>query len=124
MPAKKDSSSVMAGGILLFLGSLIYLYVVFAWYSNGSMLNAWLAAAQFLAPFVMAAAIISSISLFLMSIATAVGKMTKSMHKDAIWKFVMLGALTTIILTAGGSWFYAAIAAFVLTYLGAVWAAM
>jgi len=123
MPAKKNSS-VMAGGALLFLGSLIYLYVVFAWYSSGATVGTWLSAAQFLAPFVVAAAVISSISLFFMGIGTAAGQMTKEMHTNILWKFVMLGALTTIILTAGGSWFYAVIVGFVLTYLGATLAAM
>lgn len=126
MAAKKSMSGV--GGALVFLGSLVYLYVVFTWYSSGAAASAWLAMASFLAPFVVAAAVISAVTLFFMGIGTAT--MGKGSEKDAdmmskiMWKFVMVGAATTIILTGGTSWFYVAIVGFLLTYIGAMAATM
>lgn len=119
--AKKNSMAV-AGGILLLLGSLVYLYVLFTWYSSGTI-GSWLGAAAFLTPFVAAVALVGSISLFFMSIGTIAGKMDKMMT-NVLWKFVMLESVTAVIVTAGGSWFYAVIAAFVLTYIGAMAAGM
>ena len=101
------------------LGSLIYLYVVFSWYSSGAVAGQWLNAAQFLAPFVAAFAVIGAVSLFFMSIGAIAGKMTNEKMNHTLWKFVMLGAISLVILAAGGALFYAVILGFILTYLGA-----
>ncbi|HUB92427.1 MAG TPA: hypothetical protein VL945_00540 [Candidatus Saccharimonadales bacterium] len=127
MAAAKKSSAGMAGGILVFLGSLIYLYVVFTWYNSGAALGAWVSATQFLGPFVVAVAMVSAITLFFMGIGTMSGKATgemKSMMQMVLWRFVMLAGITEIIVTGGGAWFYAAILGFVLTYIGAMASAM
>lgn len=117
----------MAGGILVFLGSLIYLYVVFTWYNSGAALGAWVSATQFLGPFVVAVAMVSAITLFFMSIGVmadkAQGEMKKMMGM-VLWKFTMIAGITEIIVTGGGAWFWAAIVGFILTYLGAMMASM
>ncbi len=122
--AAKKSSSNMAGGVLAFLGSLVYLYVVFTWYGNGAALGSWLSAASFLGPFVVAAAIVSAITLFFMSIGTMAGKPLNEMMRNVLWRFIMLAGVSTIIVTGGSSLFWAAIAGFVLTYIGAIAASM
>ena len=114
----------MAGGVLLLLGSLVYLYVLFSWYSSGAAMGSWLSAAAFLTPFIAAVALIGSISLFFMSIGTIAGKMADKMMMDVLWKFIMLESITSVIVTAGGAWFYPVIGAFVLTYLGGMAASM
>ncbi len=127
--AKKNSMG-LAGGVLLFVGSLIYLYVFFfAWYaaglSNAAALAApWLSAASFLAPFVIAFAVISAIALFFMGIGMMAGKMSGDKEKMAVWKFLILGGMTMLILTGVGQYFYAVVVGFVLTYLGATIAEM
>jgi hypothetical protein len=118
----KKNNSAMAGGVLLLLGSLVYLYVLFSWYNTGTI-GSWLGAAQFLTPFVAAVALVGSISLFFMSIGTMAGKADKMMM-NILWKFVMIESISAVIVTAGGAWFYATIGAFVLTYLGAMAAGM
>ena len=123
--AKKSSGT--AGGALLFVGAVIYLYVVFTWYSSGAAPSAWLNWASFLAPFVVAGAIVSSITLFFMSIGSIAGKVTddmKAMMNQVLWKFVMIGSGTTLILTGGTEWFYYVVLGFVLTYLGAMMESM
>jgi hypothetical protein len=127
MAAAKKSSSSVGGGVLVFLGSLIYLYVVFTWYSSGAALGAWVSATQFFGPFVVAAAMVSAITLFFMSIGAMANKATgemKSMMQMVLWKFVMLAGVTEIIVTGGSGWFYAAILGFILTYIGAMAASM
>ena len=108
---------------MLLLGSLVYLYVLFTWYSSGAI-GSWLSAAQFLTPFVAAVALVGSISLFFMSIGAIAGKMADKAMVNVLWKFIMLEGITAVIVTAGGSWFYAVIGAFVLTYLGGMAANM
>ncbi len=120
--AKKNSSAA-AGGVLLLLGSLVYLYVLFSWYNSG-IVGSWLSAAQFLTPFVAAVALIGSISLFFMSIGTLAGKMSDKTMMNVLWKFVMFESVTSVIITATTSSFYAVIGAFILTYLGALAAGM
>jgi hypothetical protein len=124
MAAKKKSSG-LAGGVLIFLGSLIYLYIIFSsyqtWYGGGS-LGAWLGAAQFLGPFVAAFAVISAITLFFMSFGVASGKMPDMMK--TVWKVIMLAGVTSLIVAAGGVLFYVSVAAFVLAFLGAMLASM
>lgn len=123
--ASKKNSSGLAGGILLFLGSLIYLYVFFTWYNSGGAFGAWLSAAQFLAPFVAVGAVISAITLFFLSIGSMAGKTSgDKMKMNVLWKFIILGGITTLILTAEGMWFYAALVGFILTYLGGMFASM
>lgn len=124
--AKKGTSG-MAGGALLFLGSIVYLYVVFTWVNSGGAPSAWLGMAAFLAPFVAAGAVVSAITLFFMSIGQVAGKMAddmKDMVTKVLWKFVMFGGVTTLILTGGTAWFYYAVLGFVLTYIGAMMGSM
>ena len=129
MAAAKKNSSSMLGGALVFLGSLVYLYVVFTSYtgSSGGALGTWATAASWLGPVIVAVAIVSSISLFFMGIGTmadkAQGEMKSMMHQ-VLWKFVMLAGITQVIVTGGGAWFYAAVLGFVLTYIGAMAASM
>ncbi len=117
--ARKSSMGAL-GGFLLFLGSLLYLYVGFTWYSSGT-LGPWLSLAQFFGPFVAAFALISAIVLFFMSLAGLMGKTGAGdkMKTDILWKFIVWGGALFFILTAGGAWFYWVVLAFVLTYLGA-----
>jgi hypothetical protein len=119
----KKNNSAMAGGVLLLLGSLVYLYVLFSWYNTGTI-GSWLGAAAFLTPIIAAVALVGSICLFFMSIGTMAGKMADKMMMNVLWKFVMVESISAVIVTAGGAWFYAAIGAFVLTYLGAMAAGM
>jgi uncharacterized membrane protein len=119
MPNKKKNMGA-AGGILLLIGSLIYLYVVFSWYSGGAMTSAWLNAAAFLGPFVAAFAILGAISLFFMSVGVLAGKVMNDKMAHVLWKFVLLGALSLFIVTALGPWFYWVVLGFIFTYVGAV----
>lgn len=121
--AKKNSWAA-AGGVLLLLGSLVYLYVLFTWYGSAISPTSWLGSAQFLTPFVAAVALIGAISLFFMSIGTIAGKMADKSMMNVLWKCIMLESVTAVIVTAGGSWFYAVIGAFVLTYIGGMVANM
>ena len=120
MAAAKKSSPNLAGGILAFLGSLVYLYVVFTWYAGGAALGPWVSASQFFGPFVVAFAIVSAITLFFLSIGMMAGKMDGEMANRAIWKFVMIAGITEIIVTGGGAMFWAAILGFILTFVGAM----
>lgn len=122
MAAKKSMSGPL-GGVLVFIGSLIYLYVIFTWYSRGAAMGSWLSMAQFFAPFVIAASIVSAITLFFMSFGT-MGGMMGEMMSNLIWKFIMISGITTLIITGGGSWFYVALAGFVLTYIGGTMSTM
>ncbi len=127
MAAKKESSGPV-GGILVFLGSLIYLYVVFTWYGQGGAMGTWLNMASFFAPFVIALAIISSFSLFFLSIGMMSNKMMDEAHKkmkgNILWKFIMLGAITLFILSGMGAYFLYAIVGFLLTYIGGMMGSM
>lgn len=122
--AAKKSSSGKAGGVLVFLGSLIYLYVVFTWYNSGAALGAWLSASAFLGPLVVALAVISAILLFFGSIGVMADMMQGEKMHQMLWKFVMIGGITELIVTGGGGWFYFAVVGFILTYLGAMMASM
>jgi len=117
--AARKSSSGPVGGILVFLGSLVYLYLVFTWYMNGMAFSTWLSATQFFGPFVVAVAIVSAISLFFMGTGAMANMAGKRMRSQVLWKFVMLGAITLLIVTGNSVWFYAVLLGFILTYLGA-----
>jgi hypothetical protein len=106
-----------AGGVLLFLGSLIYLYVVFTSYS-GSITGAWLNAAQFLTPFVAAFAIVGSITLFFVSAGAVAGKAVSDRKAMWLWKYLAVTGMSVLIVAAKTPLFYAAVLGFLLTYLG------
>ncbi len=108
----------------MFLGSLIYLYVFFTWY--GGPFSAWLSAAYFLAPFVIAFALLSSFSLFFMSIGTMANKMMmdQKMASMMLWKLIMCASVAFFIITGGTGLFDAVIVAFLLTYIGGMLASM
>ena len=117
--AARKSSAKQAGGILVFLGSLIYLYVVYTWFTGGAAPSAWLSMASFLAPFVVAFGVFSAVSLFFMGLGSAAGMSggdEKMMH-NLLWKFIMLGAVTFIII-GGTASFYVVLVALLLTYIG------
>ncbi|MCW6160556.1 MAG: hypothetical protein LVQ95_05740 [Candidatus Micrarchaeales archaeon] len=124
--ATKKSSAAMAGGILAFLGSLVYLYVVFTWYygAAGGALTPWVSTAQFFGPLVLALAVIGSISLFFMSLGAMMGRMSEKNMMNIWWQFIMLGGIALLILTGGTAWFTYALVGFILSYLGAMWAGM
>ncbi len=90
------------------------------------MPGGWLAYAQFLAPFVMAFAIIGSISLFFLSIGIMAGKFGGDNEKmmKTLWKFVICTGATLLIITAGAQWFYITVVGFLLTYIGVMTAKM
>jgi hypothetical protein len=115
----RQNSMPMGGGLTLF-GSLVYLYLFFTWYGSGAVASTWLTMAGFLAPFVVAFGIFSVVSLFFMSVGTLMGKMPKDpkMAMHMLWKFIMAGAISFLIITGGGAWFWWAFVAFILTYLG------
>lgn len=116
----KKNPMMQVGGALLFLGALIYLYVYFTWYGSGYAGGAWLSAAQFLAPFVVAVALFSAVTLFFMGIGTMSGKTSKDpkMAMSILWKFIMAGSVTFLIITGGTAWYYWVVLALLLTYLG------
>ena len=102
------------------MGSLIYLYVYFTWYSSGYAASGWLSAASFLAPFVIGFALFSAVTLFFMGLGTMAGKNSRDpkMAMNILWKFIMVGAVTFVILTGGTGWYLWAVVAFVLTFIG------
>ena len=118
--AKKSSMAAVGGEILMLVASLLYLFIGFTWYGTGTT-GSWLAAAQFLSPFVAAGALIGAIVLFFMSIGIMTGHLEsgKGMN-DMTWRFLMFVGVVFLILTAGGSWFYFAVLAFVISYIGAI----
>jgi hypothetical protein len=126
--ATKKGSSGPVGGILVFLGSLIYLYVVFTWYGGNAVPSAWLADASFLAPFVIALAIFSSFTLFFLSIGMMSNKTVDDAHAkmmgQILWKFISTGAITLFILTGQGAFFLYAIVGFLLTFIGGMMGSM
>lgn len=120
--AKKNSmAAAVGGGILMLIGSLLYLYIGFAWYGAGSAAGPWLAAAQFFSPFVAAFAFIGAITLFFMSIGAITMRRPESQYMTHImWSFITLTGLVFLIVTAGSSWFYVAVLAFVIGFIGAI----
>jgi hypothetical protein len=118
----KKSSMWQVGGALTLLGSLIYLYVFFTWYGGGAPAGGWLSAAQFLAPLIVGFAVFSAVSLFFKGLGTLMGKMSgdAKMAKHYLWKFIMVGAISFLIITGGSTWFWWVFVAFVLTYLGGI----
>lgn len=107
-----------AGGILLFLGSLVYLYAIFAWY--GGALNGWLAAASFFGPFVAAFAIVSTITLFFMGIGMAAGKPMSTSKAMWMWKYIVGAGIAMLIVTESNGMLGLGVIGFLLTYIGAM----
>ncbi len=116
----RGSSTGKIGEALTFVGALIYLFVYYSWYSAGYGMGAWLSAAQFLAPFVIGVALFSAVSLFFMGLGGLSGQKPpdEKMARDLMWKFIMWGAIGFVIITGGTSWYWWAILAFLLTFLG------
>lgn len=117
--AKKNSMKQI-GGILTFLGSLVYLYVFFTWYGSGAAAGAWLSAAAFLAPIIIGVALFFAITLFFSGIGIAAGQ--AKMKEEMLWKFVSTSAIAFVILTGGTGWFYWSVLALLLTFIGAMFA--
>lgn len=121
--AKKRSMAAVGGGILMLIASLLYLYVGYTWYSVGSSTGVWLSAAQFFGPFVAAFALIGAIVLFFMSIGVMAGYMPNDNGRsmgNKMWPFLISLGIAFFIVTAGGYWFYWAVLAFVISYIGAI----
>lgn len=120
MAAKKGSMTSQLGGFLVLLGALVYLYVFFTWYGSGTgTLPAWVSAASFLGPFVVVAAVIAGVTLLFMGLGALAGMGGDSdMKMNILWKFIMVGAISELILTGWSGWFWTAIGGFVLTYIG------
>ncbi len=118
----KKNNMTQFGGVLTFLGSLVYLYVYFTWYNGGYALSAWLNAASFLAPFVIAVALFSAVSLFFLGIGkiTGRGPSDPKMAMNINWQFVMWAAITFVIVTGGTGWYYWSVFALLLTFVGAM----
>jgi hypothetical protein len=121
MAARKNSTIVRAGGVLLFLASLIYLYVVFTGYASTT--NAWLISASFLGPFVIAFAVVSVIVLFFMSLGTMAGMATPQMLDKPLWIFYIMSGVTTL-MVGGVGMFFMTVVGFVLASIGSMAAGM
>ena len=121
MATKKSSGTV--GGILGFLGALVYLYVIFAWYgSNGAVAaGSWLAAAQFLTPFVIAIGIFGALSLFFVNLRAIAGKAGQKDSGMMLWKWITWTGVAALIITGGGQFFWWAVIGVILTMLGGAW---
>lgn len=106
----------------MLIASLLYLYVGYTWYSSGSAAGAWLTSTQFFGPFVAAFALIAAIVLFFLSIGVMTGRMPSNGRGmgDRTWSFLMFIGIAFLIVTAGGAWFYWAVIAFVISYIGAI----
>ena len=117
MATKKGSASWYT--VLQFLGSLVFLWVLYSWAIGGSAFAApavWFGGAGgFWAPIFGAVAVFGAISLFLVSLmALFMGSMTDEHAKKlATWTGVSFFALTV-----GGPLFIGTIVAFVLTWFG------
>jgi hypothetical protein len=120
--AKKGNAQL--GGALTFLGSLVYLYVYFTWYSSGYAASGWLSMASFLAPLIVGFALFSAVTLFFIGLGSMAGKMPHDAKrtKDVLWKFVTIAAVAFVIITGGSGWYYWAVLALLLTYIGAMFA--
>lgn len=118
--AKKGNAQL--GGVLTFLGSLVYLYVFFTWYSGGYAPSTWLSMASFLAPFVVGFALFSAVTMFFIGLESMAGKIPHDAKrtKEILWKFVTLGAVTFVVIGGGGGWYYWVVLALLLTYIGAM----
>ncbi len=101
---------------LEFIGSLIFLALVFSSNYNSFMNGSWGAAALWL-PILYAIAAVSSIALFFISFASIAG--WKGAEKGAMCATVS-AAVTLFALTAGNSlYFISAIIGFVIAFIGA-----
>ncbi len=113
-----------AGGVLVFLGSLVYLYIVYQAVTAGGT-SSWLGGyAQLWTPLVAAVAVFSSIALFFLSITSLAGSTGGATTSEWRWKYIMWSSITLLIWTAGGQWFLWAVVGLVLTYFGNRWATM
>ncbi len=114
----KKSSMAQIGGVLTFLGSLVYLYVFFTWYGGGAAAGSWLNAAAFLAPIIVGVALFFAVTLFFTGIGTIAGK--AQVKQDMAWRFVSTAAITFVIISGGTGWFYWSVLALLLTFIGAM----
>jgi hypothetical protein len=115
MATKKGIGNGIA--VLAFIGSLLYLYVLFSWVSAGTYgLAAWAGAVLWL-PLLAAMAAVGSIGLFIMSLMAIAGvgekKASWMMGKSALWAGFALFALT-----AGGMYFWWVVVGFFLAAIG------
>ncbi len=115
--AKKNSMAQL-GGVLTFLGSLVYLYVFFTWYGGGAAAGSWLSMASFLAPIVVGVALFFAVTLFFTGLGTIAGK--AQVEEKMTWKFVSTAAIAFVIISGGTGWFYLSVLALLLTFIGAM----
>ena len=116
--AKKSMMGTGAGTALL--GSLAYLYIAFTWTGSAAWFGGMASFAWFLVPLAAATAIISAVSLFLLS-ASAIT--WKNYDDKIVWasrKAAWWGGFSLILLTGGsGTWtFWLAVVGFVFAYFG------
>ncbi|MCL5429873.1 MAG: hypothetical protein M1504_00150 [Candidatus Marsarchaeota archaeon] len=122
MATRKGNSAGVGAGVLVFLGSLAFMYVSFSWYLSGAGAGSWLGSyAQFWTPFVAAIAVLGSVATFLMSFV-GMANMWSTKLKGALTKSVMYSAFTLLVLSANTVNFYWVLIGFVLAYIGAGWA--
>ncbi len=119
--AKKMAMNKTAGGFLMLIGTLLYLYIAFSWYNSNATAGPWLSSAQFFGPFVAAFTFIGAITLFFMSIGTMTGRRPENEYMSRVmWSFMTLTGLAFLIVTGGSAWFYWAVLAFVIAFIGGI----
>lgn len=116
MAAKKAQSWNM---ILQGLGTLLFLYVVWTWWSSGSGAGPWLGGAGGVwVPVFASVAVISVVSLLILTIVGFMG-MTSAGMSEAVMKAVWLGGISLVALTGGTTLFLWVVIGYVLAYVGA-----
>ncbi len=113
MATKKSTSW---NSVLQFLGSLVFLWVLYGWWTAGWSVPAWFGGAgAFWVPIFGGVAIFSVISLFIMSLVNLLMGMPYTEHS---MKITQAAAVTLFAFTVGGGLFVATIVAFILCYWG------
>ncbi len=102
--------------VLQFLGSLVFLWVLYGWWTAGFAAPAWFGGAGgFWAPIFGGLAVFSVVSLFILSLVNLL--MGTAMSEHAM-KMTQVAAVTLFAFTAGGGLFVGTIVAFILCYWG------
>ncbi len=116
--AKK--SMMGTGAALAFLGSLVYLYLAFTWTGPAAWIGGTTSTfAYVLVPLAATTAVISAVSLFLLSIGAYAWKSSDEKMMWATKKAAYWGGFALVLLTGGsGGNFYLAVLGFLLAYIG------
>jgi hypothetical protein len=114
MATKKGSTSWYT--VLQFLGSLVFLWVLYSWWMGGWTLSSWFGAAGgFWAPLFGAVAVFGAVSLFLVSLMSLLTGSNMAEHSK---KLTMWTGIAFFAITVGGPLFIGTLVAFILTYFG------